>query len=70
MSERPFSVVVAVRDRASGRFLSAAAQWSDDLADALVLDAREAALWVRRFACEPQAVEVVPVPGDRRRAVA
>ena len=60
MSERPLRAVVALRDRVSGRYLGAGTSWSDDPADALRLDAVEAAAVARRFACEPQALELVP----------
>lgn len=61
MSERSTSVVpaVAVRDRASGRYLSVGATWSPDIGDALVLDPDDARRFVRRFACEVDAFELV-----------
>ena len=69
MSERPLPTVVALRDRASGRFLAVGPSWSDDPSEALLLDERAAADVVRRFACEPEGVEVV-APVDAGRAVA
>ena len=60
MSDRPYRPVVALRDRASGRYLGDGLQWSADAADALLLDRVEAASVVRRFACEPEALELVP----------
>jgi hypothetical protein len=67
MSERPFPTAVALRDRASGRYLVESAAWSDDERDALLLDPTEAERIVVRFSCEPHAIEVVPAP---QRAVA
>ena len=69
MSERPFPTVVALRDRASGRFLAAGPSWSEDPAEALLVDERAAADLVRRFVCEAGAVELV-APVDAGRAVA
>jgi hypothetical protein len=60
MSDRPYRPVVALRDRASGRYLGQGAQWSADADGALLLDEVEAAGVVRRFACEPGALELVP----------
>ena len=61
MSERSTSVVpaVAVRDRASGRYLSMGMTWSPDAGDAVLLDPDEARRFVRRFACEGDAIELV-----------
>jgi hypothetical protein len=74
MSERPFRNAVALRDRASGRYLGAGTIWCDDADGALVLDELEAAAVVRRFACEPEALELVPAQelgaGGSCRAVA
>jgi hypothetical protein len=67
MSERPFPTPVALRDRASGRYLATGATWTDDAGDAVVVDRVEAERIVVRFSCEPDAVEVVPAP---QRAVA
>lgn len=61
MSERSFSTAVAVRERASGRFLAAGAVWTEQQDQALVLEPREAAGIVRRFACEPDGIEVVGI---------
>jgi hypothetical protein len=51
--------VVALRDRASGCFLADGATWSSRVERALVLDRDEARELVRRFACEPDAIELV-----------
>ena len=69
MSERRFPETVAVRDRRSGRYLAHGANWTDDPSAALVVDGRAAADVVRRFACEPHALEVVAI-ADGCRAVA
>ena len=69
MSERPITTAVALRDRASGRFLAPGAWWTDDDQLAVIVDAEEAEAVVRRFACEPDAIELVAA-GDVRRAVA
>ena len=61
MSERPFPQIVALRDRASGRYLGAGAAWCAHAGDALRLEEAEAIDVVRRFACEPHAIELVPV---------
>lgn len=61
--------VVAVRDRATGRYLALGAAWTDDAAEALHLGPDAAATVVVRFACEPAALEVVAVE-DACRAVA
>ena len=65
MSERLANPVVAVRDRASGRYLATGASWSADAADALLLDELEAVELLARFACEPDGMELV----RRSRAV-
>lgn len=70
MSEHPFSPAVALRDRASGRFLVVGAMFTGDAEDALLLDATEASDVLRRFACEPSAVEVVGADELACRAVA
>ena len=67
MSEPTLRRGVAVRDRASGRYLGVGPRWSDDPTDALVLDEAEAVEIGRRFLCEPVAIELVTV---ERRAVA
>ena len=54
---RPRSVTL--RDRATNRYLASGAEWSPDVADALVVDHGEAVELVRRFACEPSSVELV-----------
>lgn len=59
MSERPSSAAVALRERSSGRYLATGATWSADVVDAIVLEELEAREVVRRFACEPEAVELV-----------
>lgn len=59
MSERPTTNVVALRDRASGRYLALGTRWSAEPADALLLDESEARAAVRRYACEPEAIELV-----------
>ena len=59
MSERRIPPVVAVRDRASGRYLAAGATWTTRADAALVLEAAEAQAVIRRFACEPDGVELV-----------
>ena len=69
MAEHPITTAVAMRDRATGRFLAAGAWWTDDEHLAVVVDAEEAQAVVRRFACEPGAIELV-ASGDVRRAVA
>ena len=70
MSERPITTAsVAVRERASGRFLATGAAWTDDERRALVIDEAEATALVRRFACERDAIELVAL-GERGRAVA
>ena len=69
MSERPITNAVAVRDRASGRYLAAGAWWTDDEQLAVIVDAEDAKAVVRRFACESGAIELVAA-GDVRRAVA
>jgi hypothetical protein len=50
---------VALRDRATNRYLSSGAEWSPDARDALVLDRDDAVALLGRFACEPQAIELV-----------
>ena len=74
MSERPLDQVVALRDRGSGRYLVAGAGWSTDAASAVLLAELEAIEVVRRFSCEPHAIELVPsdaLEGDTAcRAVA
>ena len=57
MSER--LLLVAVRDRASGSYLASGASWTPNAAHALVLDESVARALVARFACEPDAVELV-----------
>ena len=55
---------VALRDRATNRFLASGAEWSHDPRRALVVDESEAVSLVARFACEPEAVELVD-PAER-----
>jgi len=50
---------VALRDRATNRYLASGAEWSPDVTRALVVEEAEALELVRRFACEPAAVELV-----------
>ena len=50
---------VSLRDRATNRYLSEGAEWSLDVARALVVERDEALGLLRRFACEPEAVELV-----------
>ena len=64
MTERSSPTAVAVRQRASGRFLAVGATWTADEGEALVLDLRDAASVIARFVCEPDAVDVVAL--DRR----
>jgi hypothetical protein len=63
VSERPAFPVVAVRDRASGRYLGAGATWTADADGALVLGRDEARALIGRFACEPDALELVTAVG-------
>ena len=58
---------VALRDRATNRFLSSGAEWSHDATRALVVERDEAVALLQRFACEPDGVELVDVA---ERAVA
>jgi hypothetical protein len=58
---------VTLRDRATNRYLASGAEWSPDVRRALVVERDEAAELVRRFACEPSAVELVEAD---QRAVA
>jgi hypothetical protein len=53
------SCTVTLRDRATNRYLASGAEWSADVARALVVDRAEAVELVRRFACEPSAIELV-----------
>ena len=55
---------VTLRDRATNRYLASGAEWSSDVRRALVVDRAEAASLVARFACEPEAVELVD-PAER-----
>jgi hypothetical protein len=50
---------VALHDRATNRYLVSGAEWSLDVTRALVVDEAEAVELLRRFACEPAAVELV-----------
>ena len=60
MSERlHLPPVVAVRDRASGRYLASGSSWSIEPEAALLLDEAEARTLLGRFACEPEAIELV-----------
>lgn len=65
MSDRRFPTSVAIRDRASGRFLAVGAAWTSDEDGALVLGVEEAAEAVRRLACEAEALELVAAATDR-----
>jgi hypothetical protein len=58
---------VTLRDRATNRYLASGAEWSPDATRALVVERAEAAELVRRFACEPWALELVETD---QRAVA
>ena len=59
MPDHPLPDAVALRDRASGRFLASGGVWTTDESEALRLDEREAADVLRRFACEPHALDLV-----------
>ena len=50
---------VALRDRATNRYLVSGAEWSPDVRLALVVEEAVAQELVRRFACEAEAVELV-----------
>ena len=52
---------VALRDRATRHFLVAGAGWAAGEGHPLVLERDHAVELVRRFACEPDAVELVDV---------
>jgi hypothetical protein len=51
--------VVVVRERASGRYLASGITWTCDGDGALRLTAGDARELLRRFACEPDGVELV-----------
>ena len=51
--------MLLLRDRATNRYLVSGAEWSLDERRALAVDADEAAAIVARFACEPDAIELV-----------
>jgi hypothetical protein len=53
---------VSLRDRATNRYLSSGAEWSADVDDALVVDRDEALALLARFACEPEAIDLVDAP--------
>jgi hypothetical protein len=50
---------VSLRDRATSRYLSPGAEWSLDAARAIVLERDDALALLRRFACEPEAIDLV-----------
>lgn len=55
---------VTLRDRATNRYLASGAEWSPDARRALVVERDEALTLLARFACEPEAVELVD-PAER-----
>ena len=64
MAEHHFPAAVALRDRASGRFLASGAAWTTDEAQALRLAEHEAADVRRRFVCERDGVDLVALEGE------
>ena len=51
--------MLLLRERATNRYLVSGAEWSLDERRALVVDAAEAKVFLSRFACEADAIELV-----------